>query len=237
MNQAVPPQLQLTLSARALVHFVALCSGLVLTLGCLHLVLRIWPNPFGALLTTRLDLGAELSLPAWYSSILLMSVAVLMLVCSHLEKMLHTPTSKGWLILGLGFAYMSFDELSVIHELFGKLTGDFPDLFGFLSYRWVIIGIPIVIVVAIGFLPFLLRLPSPTRIRLIVAGAIYVGGAIGLELIGARLGTTMGFDHPSAVIAANVEEILEIVGVTLAFRALVLHLAGLPGAPALRFQH
>ena len=100
-------------------------------------------------------------------------------------------------------------------------------------------GIIVVATVATVFFPFLLRLPRITAIRLFIAGAVYVSGALGLEMIGGYLAETFGQRSVPYVIETLLEESLENIGIVLAFRCLILHLAVVlppppPGAVQLR---
>ena len=184
----------------------------------------------------RLD--SEANIPSAFSAGILFAVAVQMFTASKRERALHLRTALAWSFLGVIFIYLGIDEIFSLHEIF--LDSSFlPRFDAFFHFRWVILGIILVATVATVFFPFLLRLPRITAIRLFIAGAVYVSGALGLEMIGGYLAETFGQRSVPYVIETLLEESLENIGIVLAFRCLILHLAVVlppppPGAVQLR---
>ncbi len=92
------------------------------------------------------------------------------------------------------------------------------------------------ILLAVGFSGFLLRLPGDTRTRYLVAGALFVVGAIGFEALAASY-VTGGIEvvapdvDPDAarsgllyMLFATIEEALEMVGAAVFLTATVAHM-------------
>lgn len=74
------------------------------------------------------------------------------------------------------------------------------------------------------FRKFIFSLPFRTKALFILAGAIYVGGAIGMESIGGYIADTPGL-HPAAyAVAATIEELLEMLGVIIFIYALLSYI-------------
>ena len=115
--------------------------------------------------------------------------------------------------------YMSIDEAVELHE---HLGGNL-DAGGILYFDWVIPAAVIVTALVIAFVPFIRALPRATRTRLIIAGAIYVGGALVMELPLGWWTEQHGTDGFGYAIIDWVEETLEMVGATLALAALLAH--------------
>ena len=89
--------------------------------------------------------------------------------------------------LGWSAFYASLDEALSFHEGLSIPVRDALDVSGVLYFAWVIpYGIAVLILGA-ACLRFVLRLDRATRNLFIVAGALYVGGAVGFELIGGWL--------------------------------------------------
>ena len=86
----------------------------------------------------------------------------------------------------LGFVVMAFDEGWSIHETLvnpiRSLLGS--SRLGIFYFAWVVPGIAIVLALGLYFLGFLRRLPGLTRRQFILAAALFLGGAIGMELPG-----------------------------------------------------
>ena len=83
-----------------------------------------------------------------------------------------------------------------------------------------------VAVVGAAFVPFLLPLPRPTARRFLLAGAIYVTGAVGLEILGndmvrERLRHTLQY-----CLSTTVEEGMEMIGVILFIHTLLHYMRG-----------
>jgi hypothetical protein len=81
-------------------------------------------------------------------------------------------------------------------------------------------AVPLVVV---AFVPFLRRLPSSTRHRLLGAGLLFVTGAMGFEMLSALF----ALDAASLpyVLVATAEEMLEMLGVAVLVYALLVYLA------------
>ena len=92
---------------------------------------------------------------------------------------------------------------------------------GVLNYPWVLVGGIVVILVALSLLPFLLRLDARTRNYFLASGAVYVGAAIGLELVESVIKETSGSESIEMTLAISVEEGLEMLGVSLFIYALL----------------
>ena len=99
-------------------------------------------------LLLQLDLAYENVLSAWYSSMLLLSVAIMCIFCFLIDKerfqrKVDTFINHGWIILSLIFATLSLDELGSFHETIGD-TGLF-EIFG-KSEGWQVFYILIILV-------------------------------------------------------------------------------------------
>jgi hypothetical protein len=88
-------------------------------------------------------------------------------------------------------------------------------------FAWVLPMMVVVALLAIYFVPFLRRLPARTRNRLMVAATVYVGGAIGGELVEGWYVATQHYDDFVFSIMSTIEESLELAGVILLIRALL----------------
>lgn len=170
-------------------------------------------------LVPMFSLSYEQNIPTWYSSSLLLACSVLLFLIAAATKREGGPRVNHWRALGLGFLYISLDEVASIHEHAGWLR-----LGGVLYFSWVIPAAIVVALVGASYLRFLQHLPPATRARFLLAGAIYVGGAVGMEL---PLGYwTERYGSNNFVYGAIdwVEESMEILGVTLFLLALVDYL-------------
>ena len=170
-------------------------------------------------------LDSERSLPAWYSSLLMVGCAVLLFCTARLTRQDGGRDVLRWSLLALIFLVMSIDEAVSFHEVLIEPLRNGLGTSGIFYFAWVIPGSVIVGLLGLYFLPFLFRLTTRSAVLFAAAGAIYVGGALGLELIGGSLADAYGIESTPYLVAAVLEEGLEIAGLTVFFLSLTDHLA------------
>lgn len=150
------------------------------------------------------SLSYEANVPTWYASVLLFSCAALLATTARAAS---SDRARWWALSAI-FAYMSLDEAIEIHEYLGWLVeGD-----GVLYFAWVIPAAGIVAALGVAFLPFLRRLPRRTRNRFLGAGALYVGGALLMELPLGWWVSSHGDDNLGYGLIDWVEETMELGG-------------------------
>jgi hypothetical protein len=126
--------------------------------------------------------------------------------------------------LAVIFLYLSIDEGAVIHDILAEPMQTAFNTTGYMAFGWQIVAAPLVLLFALVYLRFLFRLPAPTRNRFIVAGLLYVGGALVVEGVSANQwylegGVTFGY-----LAIATVEELSEMLGVVVFIYALLAYL-------------
>ncbi|MEJ7929434.1 hypothetical protein WG922_05545 [Ramlibacter sp. AN1015] len=214
---------EVEVSSRWIVRTLASITAILLAL---HLAV-VWSYHTGVSfpLRARLYMDAEANLPTFFSTALLLLAALLLwLVGSRAGA---GAPSRPWRVLSLVFLAIAADEAGGFHELLIDPLAAAFDLSGAFRFAWVVVGIAVVAVFAAAFLPFLLRLPPRTRRLFATAAALYVGGALGMEMVGASLFQeegTPGRNMLPYMLAATVEELLEMVGVQVFIYALLRHL-------------
>jgi hypothetical protein len=129
-----------------------------------------------------------------------------------------------WTVLGLLFLLLAYDEAASFHERLMPIGRALVGGEGVLFFTWVIFGAAFVLVVGLAYLRFVLALPRRTSTLFVVAGALYVGGALGVELWGGRFASAHGLDNVGFHLIATVEETLEIAGQILFGHALLGHI-------------
>lgn len=169
------------------------------------------------------NLDAEGGVAAWYSAVLLAACAAALWTVAHDVRVTGRPWHGSWRVLAVGFAYLSVDEAALLHERIGQRIRTALELEGTLYFSWVVVGIPAVVVVVLVFLRFLHALPRRTRLAFVVSGALFVGGAVGMEMLGAALVDTSGYGTLPYIIVSTVEEVLELLGATLFLAAVGEH--------------
>lgn len=207
--------------ARGLVIATALVS---LAGACAELggYLLGWPE----WIVELLSLSFEGNVPTWYASALLVLSSAGFARCAERqpaerEPAEREPAERAWWGLAALFAYASLDEAIEIHEHLGALVSGR----GVLYFGWVIPGALIAALVALSLLRFFLRLPAIERRRFALAAALFLGGALGMELPLGWWTERAGDDNLVYGMLDWVEETMELAGVTTLLLALRARLA------------
>ncbi len=109
---------------------------------------------------------------------------------------------------------MGFDEAFQAHERLNdpirRVLGG--GRLGVFSFAWVVPGLVLVFLLMLVFLRFLVRLPAPTRRRVVLAAALYLGGSIGMEMLGGWLVELHGPNSWQYTTVTTIEEGMEMAG-------------------------
>ena len=204
--------------------FIGIVLGVAITcLIIMHLTLQsirfLTGEMFG--LVWFFSLGSDGNVPTFYSSfaILLCSLILLVLAVGDLREKKIPATY--WFGLAVIFAFLSADEMLMLHErLIEPVRGAF-NASGFFYYAWIIPYGVAVVVFVIVYARFLLLLPLKTRMLFVIAGGLFVTGAIGFEMLGGMQHETHGKANVLYITFQTVEEVLEMVGIALFMWTLV----------------
>jgi hypothetical protein len=74
-----------------------------------------------------------------------------------------------------------------------------------------------------------------TRILFLLAGVVYVGGALGMEMVAGVYDQSHGYENAVTATMANVEETMEMAGLVIFIYALTAYLSSAFGDVRLRF--
>ena len=191
------------------------------------------------------DLDKEAALHTVVATASLLSAALVCAVIAATENPRNRGMAAGWLFVSTCLLFMMFDEGAMLHDRLSApikegMDGDNP----FYFVGWLIPYVLITVVVAAVAVPFALRLPRITAGRLLVAALLYLGSALGMEMIQGHmihqlviddhLTEAAAFDRARSswpmVLSITVEEAGELLAVALALRASALHLVSELGA-------
>jgi hypothetical protein len=162
------------------------------------------------------DLNTEKNVPTWFSSALLLSCAFVLWRIADKATQAHEPVAGRWRLLSLGFIYLSMDETAMLHEHMGNFFRAHFPTGGWLYYSWVFfMGLPVALFLAVYFFNFLKRLPRRTMILFILAGSVFLSGALGLEVVGGWLDYNGARDSAGYGICSFIEEVLELSGMLI----------------------
>jgi hypothetical protein len=188
-------------------------------------------------LTFAFSLGADGNIPTFYSSLAIMSCALLLGLIAISEQARNGNGVAYWFGLALLFAFLSVDEMLMVHErLIEPLRGQFGSSAAF-HYAWVIpYGVGVVAFVG-AYARFLMQLPKCTAVLFVAAGGVFVVGALGFEMVGGILDSSVGTGTVIYVLSQTVEETLEMVGIVIFLYAITDYIERTFGGLELRLCH
>ena len=167
----------------------------------------------------------EGNLPAWFAATSLLLAAALLAITWRSVRAAGERHARHWGFLALIFLFLAVDEAASIHELFIVPLRELLSTEGAFLFAWVIPYGIAVIFVALAYVRFMLALPRRIALLIAGAGALYVGGALVMEMVTPWVYEwTFEMSLPKFVMLIF-EETLEMLGVAIFVYALLVHLA------------
>jgi len=163
----------------------------------------------------------ESNVPTWYSSLALFFAAVLFAVIGAYKWGERDRYRWHWLIWAGLFTLLSLDEIAMFHELPIAPMREAFDFGGVLYYAWVIPGAAFVFLIGVLSLRWLFSLPRRTAWGLVTAGAIFVFGAIGIEMLSGAHAFNQGEENFTYSMIVTAEEMFEMLGIWLLIKVLL----------------
>jgi hypothetical protein len=214
----------ITLSPRAVTRVLGATVCFLVLAHAAGQLTKYWggyPTVYG--LVPLFDLNAEQSVSTFFAAAQLMFAGLLLAVISVIKKRSGARYANQWVVLALAFVYMAVDEAAGIHEWLAypvqDLLGNHAS--GLLYFAWVVPGMIVTGAFALWFLRFYLHLPVATRVPVLLAASLFIGGALGVELVEGRHVDMHGSDNLTFAMIVMVEEACELAGITLFIDALL----------------
>jgi hypothetical protein len=202
-------------------------AGLTVGLAVVSYTMHLVTRAAGTGSIAALDVGDEVSLGTWYESALFLFAALALFFAGRHEA----PSGNifGWNSLSGVMVLLSIDEAVSVHERFGGVVEKVVDGSGYLHYIWVVPGLIFTAVVLLGHLRWLRSLRPGTRNGMVLGGALFVLGAVGLEIAAGPLAET-DEDTLTLVTLIGIEEFLEMAGLSVFIVTVLRHIRGRQGA-------
>jgi hypothetical protein len=171
-----------------------------------------------------LDVDSEDSAFTWLSVVVAFSAAWLLFLASRDAAMRGGRFKYHWYALTGLFLLLSFDEFAGIHEKISAALSGRMEHTGLMYFAW---AAPAGIVSLIGlaaFIPFIRSFPLTLAGLLVLSALIFLGGAVGFEMIGGSVAEVEGIESFRYRILTNIEEGLEMAGILVFIYVLLCHL-------------
>lgn len=205
------------------VALIVLCVGHLLTQYAKY---RLGvPHAYG--LVPLFDMDVETNLPSLFAGLQLLFCSLALALIGSVRRQMNDPYARHWLILSVIFLMLAVDELVGIHELTIRMGWDFaPSLAsGAFFFAWVIPALVLVGVVALCYVRFVFSyLPPVTRRRTVVGAALFVGGALGVEMFEGRHVQVHGMQNLTMGLYVFFEETMEKAGILVFLSGLLEYL-------------
>lgn len=181
------------------------------------------PNRFDFI--ELIDFDYEANLPSLYSVFAIILCSCVLFMIASGKRKTQQPYRFQWQLLAWIFLFLGLDEGVSLHEDIGDIMEEFFTASGYLYFPWVIPYAGLVVLLALFYFRFLLRLPRPIMIRFIVAGLLFLTGAVGLEMMSAHEADVNGTTTITYSILYTIEELCEMIAIVIFLRALLEYYA------------
>lgn len=160
---------------------------------------------------------------SWYSALLLASVAAVLAALAVAQRADRSMSARYGILAAIALL-MSADEAAQLHEFLNQVGLRITDRLGPFN-SWLIPGVVLVAVLGVGLLWLARGIDRGLRRRLVLAGAVFLTGAVGLEAVGTAyaLGSELGNPWRTGryLLLVAAEEALEMLGALLALGAVL----------------
>ena len=171
----------------------------------------------------KFNVDGEYTIPSLFSSFTLFFSCVILGIISHKKWQQNDKYLWKWIGLSVIFFYLGLDETISLHEQLIHPLRDMLNATGIFYYTWVIPGLILVITVLFIYLKFLQSLPRKIKYLFFLAGIFYVGGGIGMEMVGGYYAYLYDTNNFFYEIVVTIEEFLEMLGVVVFIYALLCY--------------
>jgi hypothetical protein len=207
--------------------FLKICAAILVALSLANALAILVYDPHSpriVRLSHAVLFHQEASFPMLYNFALLLADGVILALATLRAFGARDRWRFHWLGAAAAFVVLSYDEAAQFHSTLIPLARMVVKGDGALWWALRLLGAAALIMLVVGYLRFLLgALPRRMAGVAVVAGALYLGGAVGFELMTDAL--FAGAPERTLFLLSTVEETLEMAGLIVFGYALLAHLA------------
>lgn len=211
----------ITLEPKKVTIFLA---GIMVCLIAANVAGMVSSYYFGFSRLNVFNLDREGNIPTFFSAVTLLFCGLLLALIALNWRRRQAGMHRYWTGLAGVFIFLSVDEAAALHE---RLTSPLRlalNTSGVLYYAWLIPYGILLLPIALVYVRFLRWLPARIRWLIVLAGCMYVAGAIGGELVGGYWDELYGEENITYGLLAMGEEVLEMTGVLVFTYALMSYI-------------
>jgi hypothetical protein len=183
------------------------------------------------------DMGVEANLPTFFSAFQLLIVCLLLVVVGLTMRQRRDRYARHWLVLALIFFLLAADEMAEVHEMTIRPIREIAPwlVTGLFYWAWVIPAAILVAVVAFSYAKFVFAyLPPDLRKATLIGAAIFVGGAVGVEMPEAMFAQVNGIENFTYALFVLLEETMEMAGILVFLSGLLRYFSRQVGVVAMQ---
>lgn len=221
---------KISIHAGRAAKWLAFAAGLLIVLSSAFVAADYLTGQRSVMLRKAMKLfyvDLELNAPAFFSMFLLLLAACLLAAIAYSKRGSERSESAPWIVLCAGFIFMAFDEIIAAHERLIEpiraLIGE--GNLGVLYFAWIVPAFFILLGLSMYFYRFLLGLPVAIRWEFLAAACLFIGGAVGMEMLEGQHVELYGKQNPAYMFLTTIEEALEMAGVIVFIRGLLTHIS------------
>jgi hypothetical protein len=166
----------------------------------------------------------EAAIPTFYSAVVLLTTALVLAIIAVVANSEHRRDRWHWTALAAIFVFLAIDEATGIHESTIVIVRRVIEPRGILYLTWVVPWFAFTTAFVLAFIPFLLRLPQLFRALFVLAGGLFVAGALGLEMLQGLVLERWSRGTWRTEFLPAVEELLEMVGAAIFLYAVLKYM-------------
>jgi hypothetical protein len=161
------------------------------------------------------------NIPHWFKAMCMLVIAVILFCIYKIQIGERARFQRHWLSLSVIFLLMSIVQSTDIHNALSPCIRSALGVGGALHFAWVIPAIVIVLALGLVYIPFFVHLPPKTRVLFVLAGLMYVVGAIAFEMATAYYMTRHGIENFGYAALSAVHEALKMAGLVVFIHAIM----------------
>ncbi len=187
--------------------------------------------------TRIFNLDREMNIPTWYSGLMLVSCGLIIRGIFSIKKSESDRWWRQWRTLSIIFFILAIDEIASIHEIL--IIDDLADALNLPSFWhsvWVIPGTILVAVFIWKYWKFIMYLPNQLKRYILIDISLYIGGALGMEMVGSYYDGIDGQQNLVYAMLATIEEVMEMMGCVIFIYGLLTYLGELSAGIQVNFH-
>ena len=218
--------MKISLDPAAVTRYLLLILGLLVFLHIVGLGFRgVFGKDVVEGYTRYVNFAAERNLPTLFTVVVMLMNAGGTLFIGLEDRKNRSQLAVFWIVLSAILMFLAIDEFGSVHEAISNKLQKAYEFTGIFHWAWVVPYSVFVVVFVATFSRFLWRLPRPTATRFVVAGAVYVCGALILEMVESAIWAAEQREsmRPVMLILITLEESMEMLGQILFLRAVLMY--------------